>query len=108
MVVKASRVKLTELDAEITSVSGRPQENDCLLFICPTCRDGHGIMVSFIGPSLYPSGAMWEKSGSGLEDLTISPSINCDYPLEDGSRPCRFHGFVRDGWVEFEEPEEIH
>lgn len=40
-------------------------------------------------PSQHPR---WEMSGSGLEDLTISPSI-------DVGTPSCWHGFIRNGEV---------
>jgi hypothetical protein len=37
----------------------------------------------------------WEMSGSTLDDLTLSPSINLDLPgQKDG---CRWHGWVKNG-----------
>lgn len=88
--------KLTELDGEFFTIVGRPNEKDVLYFTCPLCPDGHGIMVSFKPPSLFPSGAVWQKTGETLEDVTISPSINCDVGPDS---PCKFHGWVRGGKV---------
>jgi hypothetical protein len=99
---------LRELSGEIVSIKGRPQQDDCLFFTCPICRDdrgeliGHGIMVSWLPPSLYEGGrgALWSRTGSTIDDISISPSINCDVPCEDGSpSPCKFHGWVKDGKV---------
>ncbi len=99
-------VALKDLDGEICSVFGRPQDDDCLMFMCPVCKDdsgelkGHAIMVSFVPPSLFPSGAMWRvTAGSKVEDLTIEPSINCDVLINGQPSDCKFHGFVRGGRV---------
>lgn len=85
---------LRELHGEITSFAERSTKLDVLYFVCPVCTNGHGIVVSWEPPSLFPSGAIWKKSGSSIDDLTITPSINC--AIGDG---CTFHGWVRDGQV---------
>jgi hypothetical protein len=88
-----------------------------VMFQCPACavgkergqEDGRGficgahyIRVLFSNPrgvAAAPPEAdenpRWEMSGSSIDDLTLSPSINLDVPgQEDG---CRWHGFVRNG-----------
>jgi hypothetical protein len=68
-----------------------------LRFRCP-CQDGHLIQIGFEGRGLEPHQASqardgkasrWVVAGTGLADLTLSPSIDC---------VC-WHGWVRDGEV---------
>lgn len=68
-----------------------------LWFDCPMCYDtsGHGVLVGFAGrnpPKPLSRGSdgqptKWEVSGSSLDDLVLSPSIQ----LHGG---CNWHGFV--------------
>ena len=91
---------LKELEGEICSLRGRPNKNDCLVFICPCCKGGHSIIVSWLPPSLFSSGAVWKKTGETIDNITIHPSINCDVPNNDGSPSyCKFHGWVKSGVV---------
>lgn len=97
---------LKELDGEICSIMGRPQENDCLWFMCPVCKDdsgelkGHAIMVSFVPPSLFPNGAIWHVvAGTTVDDITLEPSINCDVHVNGQPSDCKFHGWIRGGKV---------
>lgn len=87
---------LRDLDGEILSLAERKTENDVLYFTCPVCPNGHGIMVSWLPPSLFPSGALWSKEGTTIDDITIKPSINCDVGPDSS---CRFHGWVTAGKV---------
>ncbi len=98
---------LKELEGWIYARDGKT-EPDVLWFVCPVCPSGHGIAVSWEAPSLYRGGAVWKKSGSTLDDITIEPSINCDVPHqghdEDGKPKvypslCKFHGWVKNGQV---------
>lgn len=92
------RIKLSELEGEIWNIAGRPQMGDVLFFVCPLCPKQHGIAVSWEKPSIVDSGAVWKKvSGTTIDDLTLSPSINCDVEKSD----CKFHGWIKDGHVEF-------
>ena len=100
-----NRKKLTGLQGEFVQIDKRP-ERDCLMFECPACDNGHMIMISWNPPSLFKSGAIWKKTGTTLEDVTISPSINCDVPWENSKgnmqeSNCKFHGWVRNGQVEW-------
>ncbi len=47
----------------------------------------------------HTSHPRWQiESGSSLDDLTLSPSINCDIPSKDGTPSiCKFHGYVKNG-----------
>lgn len=97
-----------------------------VMFQCPSCAEGkergeedgrrfvrgaHYIRVCFSNPrgaAVAPDGIAGGKdrwkilSGSSLDDLTLSPSINCDIPWRDEKgvehpSVCRFHGYVRNG-----------
>lgn len=42
------------------------------------------------------------EAGSTIDDLTLSPSINCDIPWKDAEgvqheSSCKFHGYVKNG-----------
>jgi hypothetical protein len=44
----------------------------------------------------------WQMSGATLDDLTLTPSINCDIPWKDKEgvehpSSCKFHGYVTKG-----------
>lgn len=91
----SGRKPLRELDGEIFSRAENPTSKDMLWFTCPICTNGHGIAVTWEPPSLYPSGAIWSKTGETVDDITIHPSISCEGP---GS-PCTFHGWVKNGVV---------
>jgi hypothetical protein len=65
-------------------------------FSCPVCRGGdaaHEIMIAFEGRLTKQDGLgnTWLVSGTSLDDLTLSPSIQVR------SAPCQWHGFVRNG-----------
>lgn len=97
-----------------------------LMFQCPSCgagkergeedgrrfiRGAHYIRVCFSNPRNAPVAGdvvaggkpPWELvSGTSLDDVTVSPSINCDIPWQDEQgvsheSSCKFHGFVREG-----------
>jgi hypothetical protein len=97
------RRTLRELQGEIITLAGQPEgQREALFFVCPICPDGHGIIVQWQGQSIYPSGVIWQRTGSTLDDLTFSPSINCDVVYPDGHlSECKFHGWVRNGGVEW-------
>lgn len=96
--------RLAELDAHFvhsTSVGWCQVEDmdqaDGVIFDCPACAGDHPILVYF---SNAPQGLVgdpgdgkrWASSGTGLADLTLSPSI----ALLSG---CRWHGLVTAGEV---------
>lgn len=61
-------------------------------FTCPQCGD-HQVLVWFRDravPETEEPTPRWSVSGTGIEDLTLAPSINV--------RGC-WHGFVRGGEV---------
>jgi hypothetical protein len=95
-----------------------------VMFQCPKCGEGlergeedgrrfirgaHYIMVCFanpIGASAAPTefdhNPRWLMEGSSLDDLTLSPSVNCDIPWKDAAgvehpSSCKFHGWVKNG-----------
>lgn len=104
-----------------------------VMFQCPKCaigkergeedgrrfiRGAHYILVFFSNPRgapVAPADAdlrndgsrnpRWSiKSGTTLDDLTLTPSINCDIPWKDADgieheSSCKFHGFIKNGDV---------
>ena len=73
-------------------------------FLCPKCFQANGgrvgthmVMCWFrergVPDTATPGPARWAVSGTGLADLTLSPSIQ----LLGG---CNWHGFVRGGVIE--------
>lgn len=98
-----------------------------LMFQCPSCGAGlergeedgrrfiigaHHIRICFSSPRGAPvasnafagNGHRWKiESGSTLDDLTLSPSINCDIPWKNPDTgveypsSCKFHGWVKNG-----------
>lgn len=95
-----------------------------ILFQCPSCavgkergeengrrfiRGAHSLRIPFANPRGAPPAprsygkARWRiVKGTGLDDLTLSPSINADIPWRDQNgvehpSVCKFHGYVRNG-----------
>lgn len=71
-------------------------------FECPKCR-GHHVMVTFrdrgvpdhLGTrSSDGTPTRWAASGAGVNDLTLSPSVDCT-----PSNPNCWHGFITNGEV---------
>ena len=85
---------LKELHGEIKSLQGRPNKKDVLYFVCPLCTPPHGIMVSWMPPSMTMRGFIWNKTGDNINNISIFPSIDCT----QGGR-CKFHGWVKEGKV---------
>lgn len=69
-----------------------------VFFFCPQCveQNAHSILVWFADRGV-PDGVTplnrWRATGTGLHDLSLSPSINLDV----GGSKCRWHGFVTAG-----------
>lgn len=97
-------MKLTELDPSFRlyrdNALGKSDtfiEAQGILFDCPVCKDGHKILVWFDGRNVPPQAEpspRWRASGTGLTDLTIQPSINCNTDTNN----C-WHGFITNGEV---------
>lgn len=106
-------MKLSQLEPQfVTSPSpGRLQDVDTLaeaqgvMLLCPRCfeRNGgpvgtHSLLIWFrdrgVPPDATPGPGRWAASGSGYDDLTLSPSINLETPDGHG---CQWHGFVTNG-----------
>jgi hypothetical protein len=68
-------------------------EADGVWFECPKCRN-HSIRCwqPHVPQAISPTGGRWPFSGSGLDDLTLTPSIS----LESS---CGAHFFVRNGEI---------
>lgn len=66
-----------------------------VFFYCPC--ENHALMIPFSNPrgaEALPKG--WAMSGTGLDDLTLTPSINVNASGPNGS--C-WHGWIRNGQV---------
>lgn len=105
-------IQLTELQAhfERIIVPGKSYKRvtdidnaQGIMFMCPKCfikNSGpvgtHYIVCWFKGCGVsddeHPKPGRWAFAGTGLDDLTLVPSINL--PGDDG---CQWHGFIRDG-----------
>jgi hypothetical protein len=76
-----------------------------VLFVCPVPACSHSIIVWFADrgvPAEAHPAYRWAVSGSSLDDLTLSPSINLDIPFTDAKgvthpASCRWHGFIQNG-----------
>ncbi len=111
--------KLTDLDATFVKYEARVPDSisssnyqmatnvderhaDGVLFECPLCG-AHSVLVWFAGrniPSDLRPLPRWHHSGSSLQDLTITPSINLDVISRDkphDKSDCKWHGFVTNG-----------
>jgi hypothetical protein len=68
-----------------------------VMFECPKCRR-HSILIWFrdrgVPDEATPGPGRWIASGTGYDDLTLSPSINLDTP---GTTGCKWHGWVTGG-----------
>jgi hypothetical protein len=89
-----------------------------VIFQCPRCAAGkeiveeegrrfvrgvHSVRIFFsnpfgvaVAPQEVDDNPRWEVSGSCIDDLTLSPSVNLDLP-ENGPDCCRWHGWVKSG-----------
>lgn len=72
--------------------------------LCPVCflkNDGpqgtHSIITpNRNAPPAWATAGGWDMGGTGLEDLTVDPSIQV---LGEGS--CKAHFFIKDGEIKF-------
>ena len=95
------------VDERRSSPVERIEDAQGMELACPACghdpgreRDAHYLRVFFQGRGV-PDGALpgpgrWAVSGSGLADVTLSPSIDC---TNGGRGPCKFHGWIENGVV---------
>lgn len=96
-------MKLRDLDPELerlepdgcASTVQSVAEATSVMFICPEC-EGHYILVHFRGrvPDDAKPKARWDVTGTTIDDLTLSPSIDLT-----GATDCGWHGFVQNGEV---------
>jgi len=79
------------------------EEAQGLEFNCPRCSNGHSIHVAFRDRGVLDhhgsrdsSGnpTRWAVSGTSLEDLTLSPSVDCTI-----SNPNCWHGHITNGQI---------
>lgn len=73
-------------------------------FDCPRCKNGHRIAVAFSGRGVLDHQASRDKNGNptrwqvaggtGLEDLSLSPSVDCT-----PSNPQCWHGHITNGEI---------
>lgn len=107
-------MKITELDATFVRYTGNGGHQDVaafaeaqgVLFTCPGCyrRNGnsdigvHMVLVWFrdrgVPDEAEPKPARWAASGSSLDDLSLTPSINL--ATDDHSRD-EWHGYITAG-----------
>ena len=119
---RREEVKVISGDADTWSARGCPSHTEVrpvehmipvatlpeaqgIAFICPKCHagDGHLVAVSFAGRGVlmdqgshdrHGKPSRWTVSGTGMGDLTLTPSI--DISGNDG-KGCGWHGFVTGG-----------
>lgn len=76
---------------------GKPQtlaEAQGITFDCPRCKSGHWIGIWFAdkgAPEEAEPLPRWKVSGTGYDDLTVSPSV-------DAGPDC-WHGFITNGEI---------
>jgi len=70
---------------------------------CPKCDRKHQIVLAFAGRNIPPglgsrdaqgNATQWQVSGQGVQDLTLSPSVDCTV-----SDPECWHGHIVNGEV---------
>jgi len=119
--MSARRTRLVDCDPRWVVVAGGPHCG--ISFDCPEGHEGCRHIIPFT-PALDGSpavgwqsnGCMWQRTGDTFETLTLSPSIrrepvyaSVNAALAAGCLPehvtptllCAFHGFIRDGQIEF-------
>jgi len=109
--IKFSLTQTVRLDDKVEGAQG-------VMFQCPRCAQGkeiaeeegrrfvrgaHYIRIFFsnprgteVAPPEVDNNPRWEMSGTGIDDLTLQPSINLDLP-ENGPNSCKWHGWVKNG-----------
>jgi len=105
-------VRLTELEPELVahapsaSAAHLPLTLDNaqgLLFVCPKCHSAqgrpgsHSVLCWFrnrgVPDDETPGPGRWDVSGTGFDDLSLSPSVHLSGP------GCGWHGFIRNGEI---------
>ena len=92
--------KLTDLDATFvchTMNGGFAEvktlaEANGVMFDCPKCGR-HSVLCwdRTIPQPITPGPGRWDMTGTGIADLTLSPSVNLE------PHGCQWHGWVRNG-----------
>jgi hypothetical protein len=86
-------------------------EADGVEFLCPLCfaknkgKVGtHVVICWFVGKvpdDADPGPGRWTPEGTGIDDLTLSPSVNLDIHTpeyyKEHPKACRWHGWVKNG-----------
>lgn len=107
--------KLDELEGELVKPTGPVRfaraesfgEAFGVMFLCPHCFQAnggpvgtHAVIVWWKdpGPDLLDGNPLWKATGTGINDLTLHPSIDLTKdrkgrPIKDGC----WHGFVKSG-----------
>lgn len=100
-------VRLADLEPEFLRHEGRTlvgvtfAQAQSIWFDCPICRGGrsHHVLVSFADRGLADDQgsqsredkpSRWTVRGTGVDDLTLHPSIDC-------TPSCPWHGWVENG-----------
>jgi hypothetical protein len=100
-------MRLAALDPEFLRHEGRAlmgapfEQAQSIWFECPVCRDArsHHVLVSFADRGLADDQgsqdragkpSRWKVSGTGIDDLTLEPSIDC-------TPSCTWHGWLKNG-----------
>lgn len=100
-------MKLTDLDASFIAWGGDPHHGnyielpsmegaDGVTFFCPFGGDKACSIVLWnhdVPASVEPGPGRWSMMGTGLHDLTLSPSVN----MSAGPCACKWHGWIKDG-----------
>lgn len=93
------RTEMRETQIEVQTLA----EAQGLRMKCPVCKD-HGLAVAFAGRGVLDhhgshdrdgKPSRWHVSGTGYDDLTLSPSVDLTGP----KRPNCWHGWVKNGEV---------
>lgn len=94
--------RLTDLDATFVRHTSGGNFNEVeamtdangVLFDCPKCGR-HSVLVwdRTVPAGIEPGPGRWDMTGTGLADLTLSPSVD----LSRGGVGCLWHGWVKNG-----------
>ncbi len=102
-------MRLAALDPQFLRHEGRTlvdvpfDQAQSIWFECPVCTGGrsHPVLVSFAAHRLADDQgsqnregkpSRWQVSGTGIDDLTLHPSIDC-------TPSCPWHGWVKNGAI---------